>query len=101
VSPRDEPIPLREAITAVGRDLGMPAPNALDVLAQRWSEIVGPALAPHARIRSIRSGTCTVEVDGPAWATQLRYLADDLARRCNECCAAPVVSTVRVVVARA
>jgi hypothetical protein len=41
-----------------------------------------------------------VEVDGPAWATQLRYVTDDLARRMNEACEQPVVTAIRVVVAR-
>lgn len=95
-----DPIPLRDAIAAVGRDLGLPAPDVLSTLARAWPELVGSTLAPHARLRSVRAGECTIEVDAPVWATQLRYLSDDLVRRCNEHCGALVVTSIRVVVAR-
>jgi len=69
----DEPVLLRDAVAAVGRDLGMPAPDLLESLASGWAAIVGDVLAPHTSVRSVRDGVCTVEVDGPGWATQLRY----------------------------
>jgi predicted nucleic acid-binding Zn ribbon protein len=100
MSTRDEPVPLRDALAAVGRDLGIPPPNALAAITNAWPELVGPTLAPHSRVRSVRRGECVVEVDGPAWATQLRYVTDELARRMNEACEQPVVTAIRVVVAR-
>jgi predicted nucleic acid-binding Zn ribbon protein len=97
---RDEPIPLDEAMAAVGRDLGMPSASARDVVDATWATLAGPALAPHTRVRNVRHGECTIEVDGPAFATQVRYLADELARRCHDPGGTPILSTVRVVVAR-
>ena len=98
---RDDPVPLRDALAAVGKQIGMPAPDALATLMSAWPELVGPVLAQHATVRSVRHGECVVEVDGPVWATQLRYLASDLAARANERCGAPVVTDLKVVVARA
>jgi predicted nucleic acid-binding Zn ribbon protein len=97
---RDDLVPLRDAVAEVGRELGMPAPDALATLVRVWPEIVGDALAQHAHVRSIRNGECTIAVDGPAWASQLRYLADTLVERANECCGAAVVTSVRVVISR-
>ncbi len=95
---RDEPMPLRDALAAVGNEIGMPEPDALTTLVAAWPELAGPLLAGHSRVRSVRHGECTVEVDGPAWATQLRYLAADLIEAANERCGGPVVSTLTVVV---
>jgi predicted nucleic acid-binding Zn ribbon protein len=96
---RDEPVPLSEAVAKVGKELGVPAPDALSTLLARWPDIVGPAVAAHATVRSVRDGECTIEVDGPAWATQLRYAANDVVARANTHCGEAVLTSVRVVVA--
>lgn len=95
---RDEPIPLRDALASVGRELGLGAPDVLASLSAQWSDIVGPAIAEHAQVRSVRDGECTIVVDGPAWATQLRYAASDLVARVNERCGEGSVASVKVVV---
>jgi predicted nucleic acid-binding Zn ribbon protein len=96
---RDEPVPLSEAIAIVGRELGLPSPDVVATLTARWAEIVGPAVAAHAHVRSVRDGECVIEVDGPVWATQLRYGASDLVERVNERCGEGSVTSVKVVVA--
>jgi predicted nucleic acid-binding Zn ribbon protein len=94
----DEPIPLRDAITAVGNDLGLPPPDALARVASAWTEVAGAALSAHTRVRSVRDGEAVIEVDGPAWATQIRYLASDLMTGLDERCGARVITSLRVVV---
>ena len=94
-----EPVSLREAITAVGKELGLPPPSELSTLVDAWPEIVGAAIAAHASVRSVRDGVCTVEVDDPAWATQIRYAERQVLERAAVCCGPGVVTSVRVVVA--
>ncbi len=89
---------LGDAIAAVGRDLGLPAPGAFDEVVSVWTELVGPDLGAHANVRSVRDGTCTVAVDGPEWATQLRYREADLLRRAEQRCGPGVVRRLHVVV---
>ncbi|MDQ1382437.1 MAG: Dna[CI] antecedent, DciA, partial [Actinomycetota bacterium] len=55
---RDEPVPMSEAIAAVGRDLGLAAPDVLATINAGWAGIVGPAIAEHAQVRSVRDGEC-------------------------------------------
>jgi predicted nucleic acid-binding Zn ribbon protein len=93
-----EPVPLGEAVAAVGRELGMPAPDALAKLSGAWPEIVGDAVVAHAIVRSVRDGVCTIAVDGPGWATQLRYAEQQIVERANRCCGPGVVTAIRVVV---
>ena len=47
----------------------------------QWEDAVGPALASHVRPVRLDGGALLVEVDEPAWATQVRLLADDLRSR--------------------
>jgi len=96
---REDPVPLRDALAAVGKELGLPETNDLDVLIEVWSELVGNEVAPHARVRSVRDGECTIEVDGPAWATRVRYVVGDLQRQANERCREGFLTRVKVVVA--
>jgi hypothetical protein len=94
----EDPVMLRDAVAAVGRDLGMPAPDLLASLSSEWAAIVGEVLAPHTSVRSVRDGVCTVEVDGPGWATQLRYAERQVVERAAEHCGAGVITSIRAVV---
>ncbi len=94
----EEPVPLRDAIERVGRELGLAGPDVVDTLIAHWRDIVGHAIAEHAQVRSVRDGECTIAVDGPAFATQLRYAANDLVARVNDHCGAGSVTSIRVVV---
>jgi len=94
-----EPVALGDSLAAVGRELGMAAPDAFATVAAAWPEIVGAALAGHAEVRSIRDGVCTIAVDGPGWATQLRYAERQVVERAERRCGPGVVTSIRVVVA--
>lgn len=93
-----EPRPLQDALRALGRELGLPDPGVVARVGAMWEDVVGPALADHTSVRSVRDGICTVVADGPAWATQLRYLAKDLVDRVESVLGPGVVLDVRVVV---
>ena len=94
-----EPVPLGDSVAAVGRELGIPAPDAFATITDAWPEIVGDALVAHSQVRSIRDGVCTIAVDGPGWATQLRYAERQVVERAERRCGPGVVSSIRVVVA--
>lgn len=50
-------------------------------LFSRWAELVGPDIAAHARPHGVQDGRLIVVTDDPAWASQLRWLANDLLAR--------------------
>ena len=93
-----DPQRLGDALAEVSRELGLPDPEQLGRLLAAWPDLVGRAVAEHARLRALRDGVLTVAVDAPAWATQLRYLESDLVTRISEQVAAGVVERVRIVV---
>jgi predicted nucleic acid-binding Zn ribbon protein len=76
--PTRDPVPLRDALAGVGRDLGLPDPDHLTALLDAWPGIVGDTLARHATVRSLRDGVLVVAVDSPAVATQVKYLESEV-----------------------
>ncbi|MBO0731514.1 MAG: DUF721 domain-containing protein [Acidimicrobiaceae bacterium] len=93
-----DPQPVSASLTAVAARLGMPDAGVLAAVFSRWEELVGPDIAFHAVPRSLRDGTLVVEVDHPAWATQLRWLSTDLVARLQAATGSDVVTGLRVTV---
>jgi predicted nucleic acid-binding Zn ribbon protein len=65
----------------------------------RWEEAVGAAVAAHVQPVKLDGTTLIVEVDDPAWATQLRFLEATLRDRLAEVAGA-VIDKVEVRVRR-
>ena len=96
----DEPVPLADALAAVGAELGLPAGNAHGQLEARWFEVMGDDVAAHAHLVSVRDGVLTVTVDGPIWATQMRYLETEVMARAEAVVGPGVVTALKVRVGR-
>ena len=95
-----EPKRVGESLDRVARRIGAPGARSLGAVFGHWEDVVGASVAAHARPTSLRDGVLRVEVDEPGWATQLRYLAPDILRRCAEVAGPDVVVSVDVKVAR-
>jgi predicted nucleic acid-binding Zn ribbon protein len=91
-------VPIAAAHRVDGADLGLADPGVIATLAERWVDVVGPAIAPNARLRSLRGSTLTIAVESGAWATQLRYLESELLARITAIVGADAIDAVRVVV---
>jgi hypothetical protein len=91
---------LRESLTEVSSDLHLDDPDAVSGVLSGWAAAVGPAVAGHARPRALREAVLTVEVDSAEWATQLRYLEEEVLRRLGRKVRPGVVRSLRVVVRR-
>lgn len=76
----------------------MAEPGALAALLGAWSDLVGTAVAAHARPRSLVDGVLTVAVDDPAWATELRFLEPEVRRCADEVVGPGQVRSLKVVV---
>lgn len=74
----EDPRPVADALRAVRRQLGTPAPSVLERVRAAWPDLVGAALADHSTPLHLRAGVLRIGVDDPAWASQFRYLADTL-----------------------
>jgi predicted nucleic acid-binding Zn ribbon protein len=56
----------------------------------RWEEAVGAAVATHVQPVKLDGSVLVVEVDDPAWATQIRFLEATLRERLREVAGASV-----------
>jgi len=95
---RPEPRSLGGSLDRISRSLGGPPAAALTTIFDRWTDIVGEAVAAHSRPLALQRDTLTIAVDQPGWATQLTYLEADLLRRIAETTGADAVRHVRVTV---
>ncbi len=91
-----EATPLASSLAGEVRRLGGPDPALTTAVFAHWEQLVGPALADHARPVSLRDGVLVVAVDQPAWATQVRFLATQVLGRIAESTGRGEVTELRV-----
>jgi predicted nucleic acid-binding Zn ribbon protein len=73
---------------------GMPVAS----LASRWVGVVGERLAEQTEPLALDSGVLTVGAANGAWASQVRFMADEVKRRANEALGNDAVRLVTVIV---
>ena len=93
---RSAPRPVADGLDHLARRLGAPTASALGAVFSHWEEAVGPTIAAHATPRSLADGVLVVGVDQPGWATQLRYLTNDLLQRLKEVAGEGVVGRIDI-----
>ncbi|MGH2685466.1 MAG: DUF721 domain-containing protein [Actinomycetota bacterium] len=71
---------------------------ALGRLARSWDQVVGSKLAAETWPAALEDAALVVAASSSAWATQARFLAEDIRRRAAELTGSPGIRTVRVVV---
>jgi hypothetical protein len=93
---RGGPYRVGHLLDETGLRLGLGEATKLGKLAMRWREIVGSAIADHAEPTSLKAGVLRVRTDSPVWATEISYLATEIARRANEALKDDAVVEVKV-----
>lgn len=91
----DDPVSVSESLEGVVRSLRGPSSRVVSGVFGRWAEAVGEQVANHVRPLKLEQGVLTVEVDDPAWATQVSFLAPTITARLAEVSGA-VVDRVQV-----
>jgi predicted nucleic acid-binding Zn ribbon protein len=95
-----DPRPITESLDAFAAKVGAPQAASMAVVFGGWAEAVGPVVAAHTTPISLVRGTLTVEVDDPAWATQMRYLGASVLERFAASAGPGVVTKLEVRVRR-
>ena len=90
-----------EALSEVAAELHLDDPDDVAAVMAAWPAAVGEAVAAHVRPRRLHDGVLLVEVDAPVWATQLRYLEDDVLCRLGRKVRPGVVKSLQPVLRRA
>lgn len=79
-----EPIEITRALDGVVTSLRGPSRAAVGGVFGRWSEIVGEQVAAHVTPAKLDRDVLVVDVDDPAWATQVRLLTGTIIERVRE-----------------
>jgi predicted nucleic acid-binding Zn ribbon protein len=100
--PEIEPLPesVGHSLSRLMNAWGASAADDVGAVFGHWEDCVGSAVAAHCRPLTLKDGVLLVEVDQPAWATQLRLLSSKVMERITEHCGKAVVSELRVRVGR-
>jgi predicted nucleic acid-binding Zn ribbon protein len=72
------PRPLSELVNKVLGSMKVSDASSATGLFSHWPEIVGQSVAEHVTPKRLEKRVLTVEVDDPAWATQLTFLEAQL-----------------------
>ena len=92
----EDPRQIGDGLDRIAHRLGAPAASAMGAVFSRWEAAVGSAIAAHARPVGLHDGVLTVAVDDPAWATQLRFLANDIVGKIAAVAGPNVVGRIEV-----
>lgn len=89
-----------ELLDRVVRSMGAPGVDAVELVFNRWSEVVGATLAAQTRPVGIADGRLQLRADDPAVVSHVRWLESELVERLAELLGAGRVTGVDVTVAR-
>lgn len=90
-----DPTGLRGALQAMALGWGMESPLQTAQIFSSWTEIVGADVAAKCKPTSLKGGVLKVRTDSPAWASEFRYLAAEIAGRINAALGAEVVCEIK------
>ena len=98
--PGDGPRPLRIGVERVMRHLQAPPTDVIQSIFADWSGLVGEVIGLHSRPVDVTDGTLVIEVDDPAWASELGWLSEDLLARIRESLDTNEINEIRVKIRR-
>lgn len=79
-----DPISISNSLDGVVRSLRGPSRTAVSGVFGRWEDAVGSQVAAHVTPVKLDERVLVVEVDDPAWATQVKFLAPTITQRLAE-----------------
>lgn len=80
-SDRDGPQRLSRALERLMGSLRAPSVDVLDAVFTKWPEIVGDDVAAHSRPASIEGSVLRIVADDAVWASELRWLENEVLER--------------------
>jgi hypothetical protein len=90
------PVRVGDTLDRVLGRLGAPGRAGIEVVFDRWSEVVGPSMAARTRPVGIDGETLVVACDEPALATHVRFLEPQLVARVDELAGSRQITRIEV-----
>jgi hypothetical protein len=96
----DPPAELRSLLDRVVRGMGAPGTDAVDLVFNRWEDVVGSVLARQTRPVALDHGRLVLEADDPAVVSHVKWLEAQLLERLDALLGAGRVTGIEVRVTR-
>lgn len=71
-------------------------PKLADILGPLWSRVAGKSIAEHSRPVAFEAGILTLATSCPAWAAELRKMAEEIRTEINRFLGGPVVRKLKI-----
>lgn len=94
------PVAVPDLLDRVVRGMGAPGTDAVDLVFNRWDDVVGTVLAKQTRPVGLEGGRLVLSADDPAVVSHVRWLEPQLVERLAELLGAGRVTGVDVRVSR-
>ena len=82
------------------KHLDAPTTSVVTSIFTEWEEIVGETIAAHARPQRIKNGELVLEVDDPAWASELEWLGEEIVRKISLAVETEEITKIKVLLSR-
>lgn len=92
----NEPTPVRDALDNLAATMGLASVDGINRLFLNWPEIVGDELATKCSPKRLQAGELVVEAVDRQWATELSFMTQLIADRCNEALGEGAVVAVKI-----
>jgi len=82
------------------KHLNAPKAEVVESVFSDWERLVGEVIAEHTTPQRIEGGVLFLEVDNPAWASEMDWMSEELLRRITTMADTVEITEIRVVLAR-
>lgn len=96
----DGPQQLGSGVERVLKHLNAPRADVVESVFSDWERLVGEVIAEHTTPTRIENGVLFLEVDNPAWASEMEWMSEELLRRISEMADTVEITAIRVTLAR-
>ena len=91
-----DPIHLRSVLEQLLKDFGTPEIKVVTSVVDQWQEIVGIDLAKKVAAVAVSGSELIVQVDDPAWASQISWLEKQLLDKIESLVGEEKITSIRV-----
>jgi len=96
----DGPQKVGGGVERVLKHLNAPNADVVESVFSDWERLVGEVIASHTRPKRIENGVLVLEVDDPAWASEMEWMSEELLRRITTNANTEEITQIRVQLAR-
>lgn len=96
----DGPQPVGGGVERVLKHLNAPKADVVESVFSDWERLVGEVIAEHTTPVRIEKGVLYLEVDNPAWASEMEWMSEELLRRITAKANTVEITAIRVQLAR-